>query len=138
MANLLDVNLTFRVEKDDVITPTLLKKYNVFCFLHNQVDSNGRPLERGIYWPNLILNDKEEYKLGTIDMDDALHPEIEVEIWIDVKKPIKDPSESKVVKISKAIYGTGKYKSVSIKIEEKQNAAGQLNRIVQPGWPRID
>jgi hypothetical protein len=129
----LPIRLTFRAEKDDETT-RLKNNYNVFCFLKNQVDSNGIPLARGIYWPNIILDDKTVYEMGEINSNDTV---IEVEIWIQKKKPIKYSSESKFVKTTKELYVGGGYGSISIIIKEETNAAGQLNRIVQPGWPRI-
>mgnify|MGYP000234602245 FL=1 len=72
--------------------------------------------------------------MGEINSNDTV---IEVEIWIQKKKPIKYSSESKFVKTTKELYVGGGYGSISIIIKEETNAAGQLNRIVQPGWPRI-
>ena len=132
MANV-TIQLSFISEANNDSTRRLKSKYYVNCFLLNQVDANDQPLKRGLYQPKINLDDGILYPLGQVNENDKV---VELEIWIDDKKPISRTSESKIVKIPLSSYKTNKYNTVRILIEEKYNPAGQLMRIVQPGWPK--
>lgn len=120
-------NISLKFRPFDPTTALLLRGYKVNVFLRNQT------IAQPYFTQDIPVDNTTVIPMGTINDADTV---VEVEVWATRNGFPNQPTESKVVQISKAQYETSPEKSVSIKITEQTNPAGQVNRIVQPGWPR--
>lgn len=120
----------------------LYSKYIVYATLEDEVSPPTPPGGKLKKYTKVDLKGGM-FDLGYIDTDTS--DKIVIQIWIEIKIGLGYyVSESKYTKsISWDLYDNGsggitqprKNYPIRIKIEEKPNGYGTLNRIVQPGWP---
>lgn len=128
--------ISVKLKRDDIVSPEmdiLYSKYDVYCTLENEVVS---PIDGSLKKYVKVNLNETFFDLGYIDI---VNPII-VQVWIEVyiNKIGWVVSESKFTQpITYNTYNTGgrKNDSIRIKIMERRNGFGTLNRIVQPGWP---
>ena len=117
--------IEFKFRPYDDFTNGKKKKYVIYAFLKNQVIQNGKPDPSPYYHFGFGLDNKTTIVLGEIlDVDTV----IEIEFWAKTKVG-NNILASKTLSITTADYLSDKEKSISIKIEEKTNPAGQLFRV---------